>query len=89
MIWASNLVHGGSPILREGSSRWSQVTHYLFEGCIYYTPMLSNRVTGELALRNTLVDIGSDTLLVHSYNGSKIIGAETSGGRYRIAIVED
>src|SRR5579884_2713614 len=83
LVWSSNLVHGGSPILREGASRWSQVTHYFFEGCLYYTPMLSNRVTGELALRNTMVDIASDKLLVHSYNGSKIIGAETSGGQYR------
>ncbi|HET6966233.1 MAG TPA: phytanoyl-CoA dioxygenase family protein [Acidimicrobiales bacterium] len=89
LVWSSNLIHGGSPILRGGASRWSQVTHYLFEDCIYYTPMLSNRVTGELALRNTMVDIASGQLMVHSYNGAKIIGAETSGGRYRIAIVEE
>lgn len=89
LVWSSNLVHGGTPILQDGASRWSQVTHYVFEDCIYYTPMLSNRVTGELALRNTMVDIGSGKLLVHSYNGSKIVGAETTGGRYRIAIVED
>jgi hypothetical protein len=89
LVWSSNLVHGGSPILRAGASRWSQVTHYFFEGCIYYTPMLSNRVTGELALRNTMVDIATEKLLVHSYNGAKIIGAETSGGQYRIAIVEE
>lgn len=89
LVWSSNLVHGGSPILRAGASRWSQVTHYFFEDCIYYTPMLSNRVTGELALRNTMVDIASDKLLLHSYNGAKIIGAETSGGQFRIAIVPE
>ncbi|HET6795252.1 MAG TPA: phytanoyl-CoA dioxygenase family protein [Acidimicrobiales bacterium] len=87
LLWSSNLVHGGSPILRPGASRWSQVTHYFFEGCIYYTPLMSNRVTGELALRNHLVDIATGTPLVHSYSGSKVVMAEAPGGRFRIAIV--
>ena len=89
LVWASNLVHGGSPILRKGSSRWSQVTHYFFEGCVYYTPMTSNRVTGELTLRNNMVDIATEQLIVHSYNGSGIVQAEGPEGRSRFAIVPD
>lgn len=38
LIWAANLIHGGNPILREGATRFSQVTHYYFEGCRFYPP---------------------------------------------------
>lgn len=47
IIWAANLLHGGEPILEHGSTRHSQVTHYYFEGCSYYTPMRSNVPMGE------------------------------------------
>lgn len=39
-IWAANLVHGGSPQQDRGRTRASQVTHFFFEGCRYYTPLL-------------------------------------------------
>ncbi len=51
LIWAANLVHGGSPVKREGSTRWSQVTYYLFENCVHYTPRLSDEMNGELFVR--------------------------------------
>ncbi|MEK7723534.1 MAG: hypothetical protein AAB336_04230, partial [Acidobacteriota bacterium] len=41
-IWAANLLHGGSPLKDKNRTRHSQVTHYFFENCRYYTPMLSN-----------------------------------------------
>jgi hypothetical protein len=41
IVWASNLLHGGSTQRDRERSRHSQVTHYFFEGCKYYTPMLS------------------------------------------------
>lgn len=41
LIWASNLVHGGSEQLDESRTRYSQVTHYFFEGCQYYMPLNS------------------------------------------------
>jgi len=41
IVWASNLLHGGSPQADRERSRHSQVTHYFFEGCQYWTPMLS------------------------------------------------
>ena len=40
LIWAANLLHGGSPQRDRGRTRMSQVTHYFFEGCRYYTPLL-------------------------------------------------
>lgn len=40
-IWASNLFHGGSPIADAARTRLSQVTHYYFRGCSYFTPLAS------------------------------------------------
>jgi ectoine hydroxylase-related dioxygenase (phytanoyl-CoA dioxygenase family) len=39
-IWAANLLHGGSHQRDRSRTRMSQVTHYFFEGCRYYTPLL-------------------------------------------------
>lgn len=41
LIWHPNLVHGGAPLRSRERTRHSQVTHYFFEGCKYYTPMNS------------------------------------------------
>jgi len=41
IIWHANLLHGGSAQRDKARSRHSQVTHYFFEGCRYYTPMNS------------------------------------------------
>lgn len=41
LVWASNLLHGGAPRADKTRTRHSQVTHYFFEGCRYYTPVLS------------------------------------------------
>jgi ectoine hydroxylase-related dioxygenase (phytanoyl-CoA dioxygenase family) len=41
LVWAANLLHGGSPQPDRARSRHSQVTHYFFEGCRYWAPMVS------------------------------------------------
>ena len=43
LIWSANLVHGGKPITEERAHRWSQVTHYFFDGCVYVTPFTATR----------------------------------------------
>jgi len=40
-IWAANLFHGGSPVTDPDKTRLSQVTHYYFRGCSYFTPLAS------------------------------------------------
>jgi hypothetical protein len=52
LIWAANLLHGGSPQHDPSRTRWSQVTHYYFEDCIYYTPAHSDEMLGDFALRS-------------------------------------
>jgi ectoine hydroxylase-related dioxygenase (phytanoyl-CoA dioxygenase family) len=42
LVWAANLLHGGAKQNDLGRTRLSQVTHYLFEDCDYWTPMLSD-----------------------------------------------
>jgi hypothetical protein len=41
-IWAANLFHGGSPQIDPSRTRLSQVTHYYFRGCSYFTPLASD-----------------------------------------------
>lgn len=51
LIWSANLLHGGSLQADPRLTRWSQVTHYYFDDCIYYTPAYSDEVIGQLDLR--------------------------------------
>lgn len=51
IIWSANLLHGGNPILTPGSTRHSQVTHYFFENCVYYTPLRSDATIDKLYVR--------------------------------------
>ena len=52
LVWSANLLHGGSRQTDPSRTRWSQVTHYYFEGCTYYTPAYSDPLTGNLELRD-------------------------------------
>jgi hypothetical protein len=58
LIWAANLLHGGAPQADPERTRWSQVTHYFFEDCAYFVPMLSDPMYGSIAWRR-LVDIAT------------------------------
>lgn len=52
LIWCANLLHGGSVQNDAKLTRWSQVTHYYFDDCIYYTPAFSDEALGQLQLRD-------------------------------------
>lgn len=71
LIWSSNIIHGGSAVNDPNSTRFSQVTHYYFKDCVYYTPMLSNMVTHELFIRRFLVNIRTGEAVKNSWNGLK------------------
>ena len=51
LIWAANLFHGGEPILKAGSTRHSQVTHYFFDNCMYYSPLWSDSAIEKIYMR--------------------------------------
>jgi hypothetical protein len=84
LIWSSNIIHGGSPVEDPKSTRFSQVTHYYFENCLYYTPMLSNMVSNELFIRRNLVDIKTGKIVEQSFNGNKTQLIRTRGSLYSI-----
>jgi Phytanoyl-CoA dioxygenase (PhyH) len=71
LIWCANLLHGGSPQSDPTRTRWSQVTHYFFEDCIYYTPALSDESLGRLALRQ-IVNAADGTSKPNIYLGEEI-----------------
>lgn len=52
LIWCANLLHGGAAQVDPRLTRWSQVTHYYFDDCIYYTPAFSDETLGQLHLRD-------------------------------------
>ena len=84
LIWSSNIIHGGSPVEDPKSTRFSQVTHYYFENCLYYTPMLSNMVSNELFIRRNLVNIKTGKIVEQSFNGNKAQLIRTRGSLYSI-----
>jgi hypothetical protein len=71
LIWCANLLHGGSRQLNENITRWSQVTHYYFEDCLYYTPAFSDEPLGRLALRD-VVSIVDGKSRPNLYMGERI-----------------
>ena len=62
LIWVYNLLHGGALRKDIQRTRWSQVTHYYFEGCDYYTPLLSEYQSGDVHFRDNVIDLKSDAL---------------------------
>ncbi len=52
LIWCANLLHGGALQTNLNKTRWSQVTHYYFENCVYHTPMHSEPYKGLIDYRS-------------------------------------
>lgn len=87
VIWLANLLHGGSPQNDLNRTRWSQVTHYYFEDCAYYTPMHSNPPMGRIAFRD-IVDIRTGAAAPNRHLGEDIskafIEATSLGGPHQV-----
>lgn len=71
LIWSSNLLHGGSPQLDKSRTRWSQVTHYFFENCIYTTPVANDSYQGKIEFRQ-ITDVRNGNLVPHRISGNEI-----------------
>jgi ectoine hydroxylase-related dioxygenase (phytanoyl-CoA dioxygenase family) len=77
LIWSSNLFHGGARQLDKAKTRWSQVTHYYFENCAYYTP-LTEAPLKDHALRN-IVNIETGLPVNNILNGEVIQQVPAAG----------
>lgn len=84
LIWSANLIHGGLPVKDKSRTRWSQVTHYYFENCLYYTPVFSNLITGDYFLRK-VENIQTGKMTWGNYNGQKPHRKVASNYRYLIS----
>ncbi|OZH52019.1 phytanoyl-CoA dioxygenase [Hydrocoleum sp. CS-953] len=71
LIWAANLLHGGSPVLDKNRTRYSQVTHYYFSDCMYYIPLLSDPFIHRIHFKE-VKNIITGEVVNHIYNGEKI-----------------
>lgn len=74
LIWCANLLHGGAAQTDPRLTRWSQVTHYYFEDCIYYTPAFSDETLGKLAIR-TIDSITDGKARPNLYQGQPVTAA--------------
>jgi hypothetical protein len=70
LVWTANLFHGGEPIQRPGSTRYSQVTHYYFDRCLYTQPLWSDLHGGRVMYKKVF-DIAEDRYVDSWYNGRK------------------
>lgn len=80
LIWCANLLHGGSWQSDPHLTRWSQVTHYYFDDCIYYTPAFSDEAIGRLQVRN-LVSASDGKPRPNTYLGESITGCSEASQR--------
>jgi len=71
LIWAANLLHGGMPHKDKSKTRWSQVTHYYFENCAYFTPMHSDPFRGLVKFRQP-VNILTRLPMPNSYSNKPV-----------------
>lgn len=85
LIWSSNLIHGGSKTNNRELTRWSQVTHYYFEDCLYYTPCFSDEISGEYVLKG-VKNIATNRPVQHTYNGIQLQITKISGNLSRIKL---
>jgi hypothetical protein len=83
LIWSNGLLHGGSAILRQGSTRMSQVTHYYFENCVYWSPINSNAALGEYRLKQ-IHDLRTRKEMPHTLNGEALRLVPAGNHNHRI-----
>ena len=69
LIWAAGLHHGGAPHMNRAATRKSQVTHYFFRDCAYWTPIGSDPFEGRIAFRRLLPDVRTGAPVENRVNG--------------------
>lgn len=68
LVWTANLFHGGEPILDKARTRYSQVTHYYFDQCLYTQPLWSDLHGGRIMYKK-IYDIAEGRYVPPIYNG--------------------
>jgi hypothetical protein len=71
LIWLANLLHGGISHKDRSKTRWSQVTHYFFNGCAYWIPMHSDPFYGNIVFRE-FRNVVTGEMVKNEYLGNRI-----------------
>jgi len=71
LVWAANLMHGGSPIRDPRRTRHTQVTHYFFDDCLWWSPGSSDTMIGEPYLRE-VIDISTGRFVTPRFHGRPV-----------------
>jgi len=71
ILWHARLLHGGDKQHDQTRTRFSQVTHYFFEGCAYYTPFYSDPFYGNIFFRHP-VNIATGEPIENFVSGRKV-----------------
>jgi len=71
VIWAANLLHGGSSVVDPKRTRLSQASHYYFEDCFYYQAAVSDPFVGRLALKS-VEEVGTGRVVPNVYRGRPV-----------------
>jgi hypothetical protein len=72
LIWAAALHHGGSPHIDRTNTRKSQVTHYFFKDCAYWTPLMSDPFAGRIAYRTYMRNLATGEAVVNAPGGTPL-----------------
>ena len=70
IVWAANAFHGGEPIQQPGRTRYSQVTHFYFDRCLYTQPPWSDLHGGRVMYKKVF-DISANRYVQSWYNGQQ------------------
>lgn len=71
LIWAANLLHGGAAQKDVNRTRYSQVTHYYFADCCYYTPQGSVPFLGPVVFRE-ITNVATGKRVPNKLNGVEV-----------------
>lgn len=83
LIWANCLLHGGSKILDPSRTRHSQVTHYYYDDCVYYQPLMSDPFRLRVH-QKPIFDIGKMDFAPHKHNGDELQILKRGGKPWRL-----
>jgi len=71
IIWHARLMHGGDNQRDKMRSRHSQVTHYYFRDCCYFTPLYSDPFYGNIYFRD-VTDIATGEPVPNMVSGHNV-----------------
>jgi len=75
VLWTSTVVHGGYKIQDKSRTRWSQVSHYYFDDCVYTTPLANTQAKGKIFQRD-ITDISTGKSVQNKICGESLTDEE-------------